>query len=337
MQLYVDESGSFIPGAPQLGSWCVVAAYVQPEAAQGAAQAALACLKHASGRDPTNEIKLRDLDEASYLTLLETLAGLDGTMYACAVDAHHNSLAVVEQHLAGQLAAVRENIPRVHAAHVRAGLSAQADRYAAMSPQLYLQQVCQFQLLAAIIRQAVLYYVQRHPESLARFAWRIDQKNAVNSIFDEALRHYVGPMLQGISFRAPSPMLIGSDYSHFRRFFYEDGPPVYLKETYGLEVGDGFNITKVMHEDLRFVDSDQDEGVQIADLLASGLRRCLRGGFANNLAMADALGRLMVDAPKPDPPLELVTIDSHAVVDRHSPAYAAIRRMQQVARPMLRR
>ena len=69
-------------------------------------------------------------------------------------------------------------------------------------------------------------------------------------------------------------MLNGADYSAFKRFDYGEGEaPDYLRTTYGIDidVSDSTNIGKVVHEDLRFVDSQQEVGVQVADLLASGI------------------------------------------------------------------
>lgn len=338
MHLFIDESGTFVPGVGRAEAWCVVAAYVVPEAQRRAAEEVLRQLKRREGRVTSREIKLRDVtSESNYLAFLDELAALDGTLYASAVDAHRNSLTAVSQHKAHQVEALLENIPIIHDAHVRSAFQARAERFSRLSPQLYLQVVCQYQLLAAIIRQAVMYYVQRHPATLGRFRWRADQKNSMNSIFDESFRDHAGPMLQSISLKEPAPMLIGADYRHFQRFRFRDGAPAYLKNTYGLEVGDGFNVAMVMHEDFSFVDSAMNVGVQIADLLASGLRRCLRGGFVDNVAAATALGRLLVEAPDGDPPIVLLSLDQGDAVDRHAPAFEAVWRMKHACRPMVRR
>ena len=74
--------------------------------------------------------------------------------------------------------------------------------------------------------------------------------------------------------------------------------PTYLQEHYGLEFDDNrdtsLNIGRVLREELEFVDSRADVGVQTADLLASGLRRCLRAGFEDNESIAALLGNLML-------------------------------------------
>ena len=81
--------------------------------------------------------------------------------------------------------------------------------------------------------------------------------------------------------REPMPMLEGADYRFMERLHYPEGQePTYLRDVYGMEAGDGderkLNLGQLVGEDVRFVDSQEDAGVQVADLLASGLRRCLR-------------------------------------------------------------
>jgi hypothetical protein len=66
-------------------------------------------------------------------------------------------------------------------------------------------------------------------------------------------------------------MLIGADYSSFRRFDYPAGEaPTYLKDDYAIDLredGPKLNIGKLMREDLKFEDSTANQGVQAADLL----------------------------------------------------------------------
>ena len=57
---------------------------------------------------------------------------------------------------------------------------------------------------------------------------------------------------------------------------------------------DGLNVQKLFRGNLKFVDSVASEGVQVADLLASGLRRALKGNFDNPIRVAKAIGKLCV-------------------------------------------
>lgn len=141
--------------------------------------------------------------------------------------------------------------------------------------------------------------------------------------------------MQSYSIDNPQPMLQGADYRHFERFNFKDGPPAYLRNEYGVEAESGFNVRLVMSEDFAFVDSKDCPGVQIADLLASGLRRCLRLGFSNNDKVALGLGNLMVEAAQREPPLNLIAIAN--AVSASPEVSRTVRQMQSACRPMITR
>jgi hypothetical protein len=65
---------------------------------------------------------------------------------------------------------------------------------------------------------------------------------------------------------------------------------------------------------MSFPDSKMELSVQIADLLASGVRRCLRSEFANNNIAAKLLGSLMLDDVKEEPPIKFVGFQEHEEV-----------------------
>jgi hypothetical protein len=332
MHIFIDESGSFVASNTP-GGWCVVAAYVVPERSRTKAEAALTALKRASDRHATEEIKLKDVPEAAYLAFLNRLDLLDGTLYCTAVDSGTLNTTDVAYHQQRQVDGLNENIPRIRHPVGRAGHQHAADRFASLSPQLYLQIVCQYNLVFHLLSQALLYYVQRTPATLGRFRWRIDQKHQGSSVFDESFRALAPAFMQSYSIHNPQPMLQGADYRHFERFDFKNGPPTYLRDEYGIEVESGFDVRLVMSEDFAFVDSRDNPGVQIADLLASGLRRCLRLGFSNNEDVARALGNLMVQATQRKPPVNLITIASAVSVSTE--VSRTVRQMQSACRRML--
>ena len=176
-----------------------------------------------------------------------------------------------------------------------------------LSPQLYIQLKCQVVLMDFAIPCGTLYFVQRFPRDLGRYRWRIDQKNSTKTEYEIAFEMLTPAWLQSFSLERPFRILEGADYSAFRRFDYPEGcAPTYLKTVYGINVRGATNIGQLVREDLKFVDSQRDHGVQIADFLASGLRRCLRGGFKDNQQAARLLGGLMPRAEMTDPPIKLL-------------------------------
>jgi hypothetical protein len=184
-----------------------------------------------------------------------------------------------------------------------------------------------------------LYFVQRRPKCLGKFRWRIDQKNSDKPTFEQAFEKLTPALLQVTSIEEPSIALKGADYSAFSRFIYAHGEePRYLKEEYGIDISPDFgvNIGKLFREDIQFGDSKTNWGVQIADLLASGVRRCLRGGFDDNDLAAKLIGRLTLDNEKGKEPIMLLGF-SERKVGLGTSAWNAIKYISQNSRPMLKR
>ncbi len=120
-----------------------------------------------------------------------------------------------------------------------------------------------------------------------------------------------------MSLDEPMIMLKGENYAHFERFNYPKGAePTYLRDQYGIDApgGDVTNIGQVVREDFELVDSAGCAGVQVADLLSSGFRRLLRGGFSNPETVARLLGSNMVQEVRNQVPVMLVSLDKEADV-----------------------
>jgi hypothetical protein len=267
-------------------------------------------LKRAAGVSATKEVKLRDLRESDYLDFLDSLGRLHGVLFAVATDAGLSRDADIVKHQEEQSAKIVEHKHKMHHESARQGLQTLSDQVRTLAPQLYVQLTCQVNLISSIVVNGILYFVQRFPRALGRFRWRIDQKHSTQTEYEKAFVTLTPAFLQTISLRAPLPMLEGADYSAFQRFNYsEDERPTCLKDVYGIDVhndGPALNIGKLIREDLRFEDSKQNQGVQVADLLAAGVRRCLRNQFNDCRLAAQLLGRLMVQGKARHPPIALL-------------------------------
>ncbi len=83
MNIYIDESGSFVD-APQIDSWNCVVAYATPEIDTRKIRQYLLKLKCTSEKPSINEIKLKNVSEANYFEFLRDLGTLNGLMFAVA-------------------------------------------------------------------------------------------------------------------------------------------------------------------------------------------------------------------------------------------------------------
>ena len=308
MYIFVDESGSFV-AAPQRNSWNAIGAYMVPECDRTRLWQALTELQTAAGVRQPREIKLREVDEQNYFDFLARVNESHGILFAVATDAGRYKLADIEKHRDTQASEVMRHLNVMRYESGQQALKLLSRRVHELSPQLYIQLKCQVVLMDFAIRCGTLYFVQRFPKDLDRYRWRIDQKNSTKTEYETAFEMLTPAWLQSFSLEKPFRILEGADYSAFRRFDYPEGcAPTYLKTVYGIDVRGAIstNIGQLVREDLKFVDSQRDHGVQIADFLASGLRRCLRGGFKDNQQAARLLGGLMPQAEMTDPPIKLL-------------------------------
>lgn len=101
MNIFLDESGSFVSSTRQ-NSWNCIVAYLSPETDRKQLREALACLKRAAGVTITREIKLRDLRESDYFDFLDRLGKLHGVVFTVATDAGLNRVADIVEHQKGQ-------------------------------------------------------------------------------------------------------------------------------------------------------------------------------------------------------------------------------------------
>ena len=333
VNIYIDESGSFV-SATRTESWNAVAAVIAAESARGDIRRALSRLR-GSANLQASEVKLNDLSESQYLDFLASLHRPDLVVFATATDAGLNTSALVEEHQRVQVANVRKNIARMKFEGGRKDISLLADQLEALSPQLYVQLVCQVNLLHDITKRSITYFVQRAPASLREVRWRIDQKNTEKTVFEEAFEKIAPPLLQTRSFDDPMIMVEGFDYSDFHQYEFAEGQmPDYLQTEYGLPVRDGINVQKLIRGNLRFEDSKSSDGIQAADLIASGLRRLLRRRFKNNAAVAASLGRLTMENQRRKWPVELIAF-SPSTASREVTELVHI--MAKASRPMLSR
>lgn len=314
----------------------MVAAYVTVEKDVRSLKKIVTKLKIECGKTFEEEIKLKDLTEDQYVSLLSSLLKLDGTLFSTATDMSILTDANVMHHRDVQAGKIIKHKDKMIYEEARNGLEQLSIQVRQLSPQLYMQLVCQVDLISDVINRAILYYVQRHPKCLKRFKWRIDQKNTKKIQYEEAFEKVTPALLQTISIENPTISVREFDYSAMAEFVYStEDAPNYLKETYGLNVDatDSLNIGKILHQDLRFDDSKQNIGIQVVDLLAAGLRRILRGQFRKMEEISRLLGGLMVQALQGQMPINLISFTDGQVCNYH--AKKAIRNFYDYSRPML--
>ncbi|MGH8611372.1 MAG: hypothetical protein ACREYF_04800, partial [Gammaproteobacteria bacterium] len=182
------------------------------------------------------EVKLHELSEDSYLQFLAALAPLNVVVFCTATDAGLNTTDRVARHQRGQIAQIRKNLDRMRHEGGRLGAELMATQLENLSPQLYVQLVCQIDLMFDVIARSINYFAQRVPGALREFRWRIDQKNSSRTDFEDAFEKVSPLLLQTMSFTEPFMKVDGFDYSKMKQYEFIDGKaPAYLREDYGIK------------------------------------------------------------------------------------------------------
>lgn len=334
MYIFVDESGTFTtPASAPIDSWCVVAAYTSPEKDQDRLTALVAKLREDQGA--ATEVKLHQLSETRYIRFLRDLSRLNGLVFAVAVDVSLHSETAVVAHRDAQADKVIEHREKMIHAQARDSLTALSESIRSLPVQLYVQLQCQVELFHKVLTRATVYYSQHWPETLASLRWRVDQKDTIPTAYEIAFRTILPAVLQTKSLRDPMIQLVEGDYSYFQRYEFPVGQyPTYLQEEYGIESsGKGMNVGQMVREDFQLVDSNQVPGVQVADLISSGLRRLLRGGFTRSHEVALGLGENMLSILRGETQIGLVSLAHISPVSDRTAA--TLERLARKTKPLV--
>ena len=233
----------------------------------------------------TVEIKGSKLDESQPAQVIELTSRYDVFVKFLAVDMATHGDAIVAAFKARQVAGITANLAPEHHPPIVAQLQGLADAIRRMPNQLFLQAFLMIDLVLEVIEESTLYYVQRQPTELGSIAWIIDRKNRTITEMESTWSTLILPMSESHFARNPLIALSGTDYSHFDARFGiapDDAEMTrhlqWMRETYGIRERDpspGLNAGLLLSEQQEFADSASSLGLQLADMLATILRRAL--------------------------------------------------------------
>jgi hypothetical protein len=282
MRIYIDEAGNFVPQTSGQSLFSLVLAVVIPSSIEtnlfGEFSALLNSWPHTGA-----EIKGSKLDETQAAQLIDLVARHDVFVNFFAVDMATHGESVVSDFKERQAAGVVANLTADHHPPVVAQLQALAAAIRRMPNQLFLQAFLMIELVLKVIEDSTLYYVQRFPAELGSIAWIIDQKDRTITEMEDTWSTLVLPMSESHFARKPLLSLIEADYSHFDARYRIDANDAetmrhvqWMAEVYGIperERPPGLNATLLLSDQKQFADSTSSLGLQLADMLATILRR----------------------------------------------------------------
>ncbi|HXB26493.1 MAG TPA: DUF3800 domain-containing protein [Gemmatimonadaceae bacterium] len=326
MHIFIDESGSFIrPGKGGRRASCI-AALIVPSAEVNNLGEAFARLRRQFAGASGGELKGSQLTERQVAQVISLLRASDVVLETCVIDMGGQDLSEITQFKEHQAQLLFEHVTEDANPGFIADLKNLQTQIRLLPDQLFLQAFMMISLLRRVLQTATLYYVQRRPEELAAFHWRIDAKDTRLTPVEQVWTSLIAPAVQEASRKEPLVLLEGADYTYFQRFDTPiEGAPTQL----------GVDAKAVLTEDRMFCDSRSDFGVQLADILAASLTRALNGTLQET-GWSD-LGRLIV--LQPGRSVWLVELDRRArsgsaLPDSHR-FVSVLRKVEAKAKPML--
>jgi hypothetical protein len=284
MRIYMDEAGNFVPQASGQSLFSLVLALVVPSSIETKLFGEFSALLSSWPQSGT-EINGSKLDEAQAAQLIELVSRHDVFVNFFTVDAATHGGSVVSDFKARQAAGITAHLTSEHHPPIVAQLEELAAAIRRMPNQLFVQAFLTIELVLKVIQESTLYYVQRLPAELGSIAWTIDQKNRTITEMETTWSTLVLPMIEGHFARTPLISLKEADYSHFdaRYGIGADDKEMsshvqWMREAYGIRDVDpspGLNAGLLLSEQREFADSASSLGLQLADMLATILRRAL--------------------------------------------------------------
>ncbi|PYO97683.1 MAG: hypothetical protein DMD60_06015 [Gemmatimonadetes bacterium] len=329
MDIFIDESGQFIPLGGAKSRAGATLALIVPSASRVALGRAFRTLKKQFGARGS-EVKGASLSEQEAARVISLLQAYDVIVEAVVVDVGQHSPEEVAEFKTKQAERLIGNITRDHQPSLIQDLIAAQESMQALSNQLFLQVFCMWQLVPQLLETATMYYSQRRPAELGSFAWRVDAKDVSVTAMETLWTTLIGPLITAKTLTSPMGIIPGADYSYYERF---DTVPA---DDSQLRAGHYYtDMKKVLRDNFKFASSDKDLGLQIADILASILTRALNGTLQK--AGWQSLGSLFVR--RDEQTLRLIALSKDAsqqsreVTDRRW--ISVIQHIHSLARPML--
>lgn len=267
MRIYIDESGSFANPMGKEQALSFVGALVVPDSAHDQIFEKFARLKEKWGGE--NEYKGSKLDERQINEVLSILIGKKVIHRVVAIDAARSEDEIEEfrrQQANNFIRHISDKTPD----WLRTELTTAHDAILSIKSPLFRQAFAVWQLIADLMPLAVIYYMQRLPKEVANFHWIVDAKDQSRTFYEEFWASAIMPVVTSYSRKDDYTMLIdGYDYSHCN----------WVDHDRRNENGESEIDVNRLLGDIQFVNSAENNGLQLADIILSAVGRAYRGNL----------------------------------------------------------
>lgn len=290
MNVFIDESGRFIPG----DTWSVVCALALPNQTTGPARREITYLSRAWEKKD-GEIKGALVTPDQLKALVDCLFRHDAILHCVACDVSKHDNGQISDHKSGQAERITRHLEDDFYPQLIEQVWALSREVERMPEQLYVQSVLMRELVCIASEELCHYFAQRKPRELGDFRWFIDAKDPTKETAQEKWwKDVLGPLIESRSRRKPFIMVDSPEFDYrFHKKSYN------LKKS--LRTGsddadrnvEGTDIKKMFTEATSFVDSRSDILMQAVDVLTSYTRRSLRAPSVDDEVLRQ-IGRLQI-------------------------------------------
>ena len=288
MRIYIDEAGPFLPPQPPRSLFSLVLSLIIPSSIEQELLYEFLRLRD-TWPNQCVEIKGSSLNESQAAQLISLVLKYDTLVQFIALDANTHPDPLVEDFKKRQADGVTTNITREHHPGPIPHLHQLGEAVRRMPNQLFLQSFATWELIIRTIREGTVYFVQREPEELGDIAWIIDRKDQTLTQMEETWSTLILPLSERAFANEPLIGILEEDYSYFdARYGFNRATiePDELRHVQWLRsvsgkgpLGEderlGVDAKLLLTEQRTFEDSRDSLGLQLADMLASTLRRAL--------------------------------------------------------------
>jgi Protein of unknown function (DUF3800) len=290
VEIFIDEGGQFT----RHSGWSVLCGLALPDGEVGKVRRKLAYLTKEWPKAPNGELKGGALATNHLTALVDLLFARDGLLHAVGVDMARENDADLKDHKHKQCELLTAHLTSEHHPDLVAQIWTLRKALEAMPVQLYVQSVLMNELTANMVQQITMYFAQRRPRELGNFRWTIDAKDPRRITTQEKWwRDMLGPLHETHSRTKPMGRVVDPNFDY--RFF--DRAYIVEKELWHpdkpREPITGYDIRKIISDQISFKDSRSDILLQATDILTNFLRRLLLGRVTDP-TVARTLGRLQI-------------------------------------------
>ena len=272
MNIYIDEAGVFVKPPENKCAVSAVGALIIPEKKEKIIFSKFEALKRKWGFNGA-EVKGSKLNEYQVSSIIELLKKYNVMFEVIAIDMNIQSDSCITTH---KLDRAEKMVSCITDEFNETLIKEEIE---SLSNQLYVQMSLTIELLIQVFQKTMLNYSLRKPKELEFFKWTVDAKNLNITIFEKIWKTLILPLAQSTSFNKPLIMIKEGDYSYYYKNRKSGDIPNYLSEYVKDKDPNSFTELNSVYSDIKFENSKNNLGVQLADILITSIRRSMNGNL----------------------------------------------------------